>query len=119
MGSLSLPTGRHKINLGAVGRLHRTTIFFPGVPAGTYSFDYNTTSELPWSGGGDAMAGLMIGAGGPGNWGDYDMDYAPATTNWDIRRFIQGNRAATDQPAPEIRKGFGPGPARTEPLNTG
>ena len=97
IGSLSRTTGRHEIKFGAEGRLHRTTIFFPGVPAGTYSFDYNTTSQLPWSGGGDAMAGLMIGAGGPGNWGDYDIDYAAATQNWNIGSFIQDNWRTTDK----------------------
>jgi carboxypeptidase family protein len=97
IGSLSHTKGRHDIKFGAEGRLHRTTIFFPGVPAGTYSFDYNTTSQYPWWGGGDAMAGLMIGAGGPGNWGDYDIDYAAATQNWNLGGFVQDNWRVTDK----------------------
>ena len=95
IGTLNRATGRHELKLGAEGRLRRINIFFPGVPAGTYSFDYNTTSQQPWSGGGDAMAGLMIGAGGPGNWGTYEIDYAAATQNWNIGSFVQDNWRVT------------------------
>src|SRR5207244_1956911 len=51
--------------------------------------------QQPWSGGGDAMAGLMIGAGGPGNWGTYEIDYAAATQNWNIGSFVQDNWRVT------------------------
>ena len=97
IGSLSRTQGRHELKFGAEARLRRITIFFPGIPAGTYSFDYNTTSQQPWSGGGDAMAGLMIGAGGPGNWGSYEIDYAAATQNWNIGSFVQDNWRVTDK----------------------
>lgn len=97
IGSLSRTQGRHEIKVGAEARLRRITIFFPGVPAGTYSFDYNTTSQYPWWGGGDAMAGLMIGAGGPGDWGAYDIDYAAATQNWNLGSFVQDNWRVTDK----------------------
>jgi hypothetical protein len=97
IGTLSHLTGRHELKFGAEGRLRRVNIFFPGIPAGTYSFDYNTTSQNPWDGGGDAMAGLMIGAGGPGNWGAYEIDYAPASQNWNIGSFVQDNWRATDK----------------------
>ena len=97
IGSLSHIKGRHELKFGAEGRLHRVNIFFPGIPAGTYSFDVNTTSQAPWDGSGDAMAGLMIGAGGPDNWGAYDIDYAPAHQNWNIGSFVQDNWRATDK----------------------
>src|SRR5947207_243338 len=95
IGTLSRTTGPHELKFGAEARLRRVNIFFPGVPAGTYSFDYNTTSQHRWSGGGDAMAGLMIGAGGPGNWGTYEIDYAAATQNWNIGSFVQDNWRVT------------------------
>jgi len=97
IGTLSRATGLHELKFGAEARLRRINIFFPGVPAGTYSFDYNTTSQEPWSGGGDAMAGLMIGAGGPSNWGTYEIDYAAATQNWNIGSFVQDNWRVTDK----------------------
>ena len=95
IGTLSHTMGAHELKFGTEGRLRRVDIFFPGIPAGTYSFDYNTTSQQPWSGGGDAMAGLMIGAGGPGNWGAYEVDYAAATQNWNIGSFVQDNWRVT------------------------
>jgi carboxypeptidase family protein/TonB-dependent receptor-like protein len=97
IGTLSRLTGRHELKFGGEARLRRVNIFFPGIPAGTYSFDYNTTSQNPWDGGGDAMAGLMIGAGGPGNWGAYEIDYAPASQNWNLGSFVQDNWRATDK----------------------
>jgi Carboxypeptidase regulatory-like domain/TonB dependent receptor len=97
IGSLSHTTGRHELKFGAEGRLHRVNIFFPGIPAGTYSFDVNSTSQAPWDGSGDAMAGFMIGAGGPSNWGAYEVDYAAATQNWNIGSFVQDNWRATDK----------------------
>ena len=97
IGSLSHTTGRHELKFGVEGRLHRVNIFFPGVPAGTYSFDVNSTSQAPWDGSGDAMAGFMIGAGGPSNWGAYEMDYAAATHNWNVGSFVQDNWRATDK----------------------
>jgi len=97
IGTLSRLTGRHELKFGAEGRLHRVDIFFPGIPAGTYSFDVNTTEQAPWDGSGDAMAGLMIGAGGQDNWGAYEIDYAPANENWNIGSFVQDNWRATDK----------------------
>jgi hypothetical protein len=43
------------------------------------------------------MAGFMIGAGGPSNWGAYEVDYAAATQNWNIGSFVQDNWRATDK----------------------
>ena len=96
IGTLSRTKGPHELKFGAEARLRRVNIFFPGIPAGTYSFDYNTTSQEPCCGG-DAMAGLMIGAGGPGNWGAYEIDYAAATQNWNIGSFVQDNWRVTNK----------------------
>src|SRR2546429_3409562 len=81
IGTLSRTTGPHELKFGAEARLRRVNIFFPGVPAGAYSFDYNTTSQQPWSGGGDAMAGPMIRAGGPGQLRTYGIDSPAANYN--------------------------------------
>jgi len=95
IGTLSHTKGAHEIKFGAEGRLRRVEIFFPGIPAGTYSFSQNSTSQAPWDGSGDAMAGFLIGAGGQSNWGAYEIDYAAATQNWNIGSFIQDNWRVT------------------------
>ena len=95
IGTLSRTMGAHEVKFGAEGRLRRVEIFFPGIPAGTYSFSENSTSQAPWDGSGDAMAGLMIGAGGQSNWGAYEIDYAAATQNWNIGSFVQDNWRVT------------------------
>jgi hypothetical protein len=95
IGTLSHTKGAHEIKFGAEGRLRRVEIYFPGIPAGTYSFSQNSTSQAPWDGSGDAMAGFLIGAGGQSNWGAYEIDYAAATQNYNIGSFIQDNWRVT------------------------
>lgn len=95
IGTLSHTMGAHEIKFGAEGRLRRVEIFFPGIPAGTYSFNQNSTEQTPWDGSGDAMAGFLIGAGGASNWGAYEIDYAAATQNYNIGSFIQDNWRVT------------------------
>lgn len=95
IGTLSHTMGAHELKFGAEGRLRRVEIFFPGIPAGTYSFSQNSTSQAPWDGSGDAMAGFLIGAGGQSNWGAYEIDYAAATQNWNVGSFIQDNWRVT------------------------
>lgn len=117
IGSLSHTRGRHEIKFGGEARLHRTNIFFPGIPAGTYSFLQNSTSKSPWDGSGDAMAGFMIGAGGQSNWGAYEVDYAPATQNWNLGSFIQDNWRVTDKLTLNIGMRYDLDLPRTERFN--
>src|SRR5579864_367627 len=99
IGSIAHTTGRHELKFGAEGRLHRVNIYFPGIPAGTYSFDANSTSQALWDGSGDSMASFMTGIGAPAGdvWGAYEIDYAPAGQNWNIGSFVQDNWRATDK----------------------
>jgi hypothetical protein len=117
IGSLSHTTGRHELKFGVEGRLHRVDIYFPGIPAGTYSFDVNSTSQAPWDGSGDAMAGFMIGAGGPSNWGAYEIDYAAATQNWNVGSFVQDNWRASDKLTLNIGMRYDLDLPRTERFN--
>ncbi|PYV52269.1 MAG: hypothetical protein DMG92_01500, partial [Acidobacteria bacterium] len=117
IGSLDHIHGRHDIKFGAEGRLHRVNIFFPGIPAGTYSFDVNSTSQAPWDGSGDAMAGFMIGAGGPSNWGAYEIDYAAAMENWNVGGFVQDNWRTTDKLTLNIGMRYDLDLPRTERFN--
>ena len=99
IGTLAHSTGRHDLKFGAEGRLHRVDIYFPGIPAGTYTYDANSTSQGLWDGSGDAMASFLTGIGAPGGdvWGAYEIDYAPAGENWNIGSFVQDNWRATDK----------------------
>jgi hypothetical protein len=108
IGSLSHTRGRHELKFGGEARLRRITILFPGVPAGTYTIDYNSTSHYPWSGGGDALAGLMTGYSGPDNWGGYEIDYAGATQKLEYGRVHPGQLAGNGQSDPEHRSALRP-----------
>jgi hypothetical protein len=64
--------GRHEFKFGGEMRVHRTNEGQPGTPAGYFTLDYNTTSQGPDYGGGDAMAGLLTGTSTTG-WGQYEI----------------------------------------------
>jgi len=119
IGTLSHTTGRHDLKFGAEGRLHRVDIYFPGIPAGTYSFDANSTSNSLWDGSGDSMASFMTGIGAPAGdvWGAYEIDYAPAGENWNLGSFIQDNWRTTDKLTLNIGMRYDLDLPRTERFN--
>lgn len=53
--------GSHELKFGGEMRLHRVNHFQPGYPAGAFGFTYGMTSQYPWWGGGDDMAGFLTG----------------------------------------------------------
>jgi hypothetical protein len=119
IGSIAHSTGRHDLKFGAEARLHRVNIYFPGIPAGTYQFSANSTSQTLWDGSGDAMASFMTGIGAPGGdvWGAYEVDYAPAGQNWNIGTFVQDNWRATDKLTLNIGMRYDLDLPRTERFN--
>jgi len=119
IGSIAHTTGRHDLRFGAEARLHRVNIYFPGIPAGTYQFSANSTSQSLWDGSGDAMASFMTGIGAPGGdvWGAYEIDYAPAGQNWNIGSFVQDNWRATDKLTLNIGMRYDLDLPRTERFN--
>ncbi len=97
LGSLDKIAGRHEIKVGGEFRMHRITFGQPGAPAGIMTFNFNSTSQYPWWGGGDAMASFLTGIGGPGQWGEYEVPLFVATQSLQYGSFIQDNWRATDK----------------------
>src|SRR5206468_8321364 len=73
MGNVDHVQGRHDVRVGGEVRLHRINFRQAGYPGGLTVFQNNSTSEQPWSGGGDPMAGLLIGYPGYGTWGGVEL----------------------------------------------
>ena len=91
LGTVSWVRGQHEIKFGAEGRMHRDNFTQPGVPAGIFYFDFTGTSQQPYSGGGDPMASFLVGNGGPGTWGQYEVPNLVSTQSFQIGGFVQDN----------------------------
>jgi len=91
LGTVSWIRGQHEIKFGAEGRMHRDNFTQPGVPAGIFYFDFTGTSQQPYSGGGDSMASFLVGNGGPGTWGQYEVPNLVSTQSFQIGGFVQDN----------------------------
>jgi hypothetical protein len=93
---LNLVRGKNDLKLGFEGRLHQQNLFGTNAPLGNFSFDTLGSSQCPNSDntvcGGDAMASFMMGmfAGG-----GYQIQFAPATENFQYAGFVQDNWKAT------------------------
>jgi hypothetical protein len=90
LAALSRLQGRHEIKVGGEFRLHRFNNGQPGTPAGLFVFDFNGTSQQPWSGGGDAMASLLIGTS-TNSWGQYEVPAFLSTQNFNWGGYVQDN----------------------------
>ena len=97
LASLDHMRGRHEFKYGAEMRMHRDNFLQPGAPEGVFTYDFNTTSQQPWSGGGDAMASFLTGVGGPGQWGEYEIPLAVSTQNFEYAGYFQDNWRATQK----------------------
>jgi hypothetical protein len=82
--------GRHELKFGGEMRVHRINQGQPGTPAGLFTFDYNTTSQGPNYGGGDALAGLLTGTSTTG-WGQYEIPPYFAMQNIGYAWYFQDN----------------------------
>ena len=67
----------------------------PSTPAGYFYYDFTSTSEYPFSGGGDAIASFLTGVGGLGAYGQYDVPFGSSTQSFQYAGFIQDNWKAT------------------------
>ncbi|PYV86287.1 MAG: hypothetical protein DMG05_20170, partial [Acidobacteria bacterium] len=97
LGSLSRVQGRHDLKFGAEGRMHRISFVQPGAPAGVLDYEFNSTSQLPWSGGGDSMASFLTGVGVPGGWGEYEVPAFVSTQSFQYAWFVQDNWRVNDK----------------------
>ncbi len=92
LGTLSWVRGQHELKFGAEGRMHRDNFTQPGIPGGQFTYDFTGTSQLPFSGGGDALASFLIGNGGPGTSSSgYEIPNAVSTQSFQTGGFIQDN----------------------------
>jgi hypothetical protein len=96
IGSVSHMQGRHELKFGGEFRVHEINFEQAGTPAGLETFDFNSTSQNPWSGGGDPMAGALIGASW-GAWGQYEIPLQEATANKQLGSFVQDNWRVNDK----------------------
>lgn len=96
IGALDHMQGRHEFKFGGEMRVHRINQGQPGTPAGYFTYDYNTTSEGPNYGGGDAMAGLLTGTSTTG-WGQYEIPPYFAMQNIGYAWYFQDNYRVSDK----------------------
>ena len=89
---LNLIRGKHDLKFGFEGRLHQQNLFGTNAPLGNFNFNTLGSSQCPNSDntvcGGDGMASFMMGmfAGG-----GYEIQFAPATENFQYAWFVQDN----------------------------
>jgi outer membrane receptor protein involved in Fe transport len=96
LGGIDHMRGRHELKFGGEGRMNRVSFTQPGSPAGTFSFNDYTTSEYPWSGGGDGMASFLTGTATEG-WGQYEVPGTTIMQNFQYAGYFQDNWKTTDK----------------------
>jgi len=98
----------HEFKIGFDGRIHQMNYIQTNAPVGFFTFDESGNAACPGSGeanytqtgysycGGDAMASLLMGqmsqnCGGNGCGSTYEIQFRPATTNYQYGFFGQDN----------------------------
>jgi hypothetical protein len=94
LAALSKVEGQHELKAGVEGRQHRFNFLQPGTPAGLFVYDFNGTSQMPWSGGGDAMATFLTGTS-TSSWGQYEIPAYLGTQNFQWAGYVQDNYRAS------------------------
>jgi hypothetical protein len=95
VSSLDWVKGNHSFKFGWIGMMHRYNEFEPSTPVGDFNYDFTSTSEYPFSGGGDAIASFLTGVGGLGAYGQYDVPFGSSTQSFQYAGFIQDNWKVT------------------------
>jgi hypothetical protein len=91
VSSLDWVKGSHSLKFGWVGIMHRYNEFEPSTPVGDFNYDFTSTSEFPFSGGGDDIASFLTGVGGLGAYGQYDVPFGSSTQSFQYGVFVQDN----------------------------
>jgi hypothetical protein len=89
LGMLSWIKGPHELKFGAEGRMHRVNFSTAGTPAGMFAYDRTGTSQQPFSVGGDDLASFLIGVGGPGSSGQYEIPALLSNQSFQYGGFAQ------------------------------
>ena len=93
--TLNKVKGAHDIKFGFEGRLHQMNYIQTNAPLGIFNFDEHGTSACPNdfdTCGGDAMASFLTGQTGSGY---YEIQFEPATENFQYATFAQDNWKTT------------------------
>jgi hypothetical protein len=112
--SLSRVAGHHDLKFGWNGRVHRLSFLQPGAPAGNFSFSFTSTSQLPTTGGGDAMASMLMGVP---TGGSYEIPARPASQSFQHGAYIQDNWRVTPKLTLNLGLRYDLSVARTERFN--
>jgi hypothetical protein len=87
--------GKHDLKVGFEGRLHQQNYIQTNAPLGYFNFDDRGTSQCV-NGidacGGDGMASFLMGNTGSGY---YEIQFEPATQNYQFAEFVQDNWKVT------------------------
>ena len=89
--TLNWVKGNHNLKFGGNGMMFRVNHTLPGNPDGGFYYDFTSTSEFPFSGGGDAIASFLTGVGGPGAGGNYDVPNFSSTQSFQFAGYVQDN----------------------------
>ncbi|HEX4427248.1 MAG TPA: carboxypeptidase regulatory-like domain-containing protein [Terriglobales bacterium] len=87
--------GAHELKFGFDGRLHQMNYIQTNAPLGTFNFDEHGSSQCPndiATCGGDPMASFLMGQTGSGS---YEIQFRPATENFQYGAFLQDNWKVT------------------------
>jgi hypothetical protein len=89
--------GKHELKFGFEGRLHQQNYIQTNAPLGYFNFNSLGSSQCPDPDitvcGGDGMASFMMGEliGGPGTSSYYEIQFEPASENFQYAGFAQDN----------------------------
>ena len=97
--------GSHDLKFGFDGRIHQINYIQTNAPVGFFTFNADGSYACPGglaSCGGDPMASFMMGmftqgCGGNGCGSYYEIQFRPATTNYQYGFFVQDNWKATSK----------------------
>jgi Carboxypeptidase regulatory-like domain/TonB dependent receptor len=97
IGSIDKVKGQHEFKFGYEGRMHRISFLQVGDPEGQFTYGFQGTSEFPSSGGGDALASMLIGFPTIGQTNNYIIPVAITTQNFQHALFFQDNWRVNDR----------------------
>ncbi len=87
--------GKHELKFGFEGRLHQQNYLQTNAPNGLFNFSSLGSSQCPVNDitqcGGDAMASFLMGQLAGGGSGTYEIQFSPATENFQYAGFVQDN----------------------------
>ncbi|MBV9759659.1 MAG: carboxypeptidase regulatory-like domain-containing protein [Acidobacteriaceae bacterium] len=87
--------GNHELKFGFEGRLHQQNYIQTNAPLGYFQFNSTGSSQCPVSDvtqcGGDAMASFMMGQMAGGGQTFYELQFEPATENYQYAGYVQDN----------------------------